>query len=163
MAEGLNWTCVLAAVPGPGGWSSDYTALRPAGGNRTSDWTLLLLLCCTGSEPQSPGWCCGQEAMGGQRETLWPLLRWNKQSFSIGHADSHGKHVLPMIFSPNLLANFIQSLLNMVHTYNILIWMIFFLILHTVFLWLFKKFLFCGLFDLNCHNSSVRATVEKKK
>lgn len=77
MAEAVHRTCGPVPVPGPGGWSSDHAALLPPGGAGTSERTLLLLLLRPGSVRQGPGRCRGPEAVGGQRGTVWTLLRRN--------------------------------------------------------------------------------------
>lgn len=65
VAEGLHRARGPAAVPGPGGRSSDHAALRAAGGNRTSERTLLLLLCCAGSLCPRPRRCHVPKTVGG--------------------------------------------------------------------------------------------------
>lgn len=79
VADGVHRAGGAAAVPGHGGRSSDHAALRPAGGDRTSEWTLLLLLRRTGSVRRSPRRRGGPETVGGQREVLWTLLRRSDQ------------------------------------------------------------------------------------
>lgn len=77
VAEGLHRARGPPPVPGPGGRSSDHAALLSAGRNRTSERTLLLLLCPAGSMRPGPTRRPGPKTVGCQREALWTLLRWN--------------------------------------------------------------------------------------
>lgn len=76
VAEGLHWAGGPSALPDSRGRSSDHAALRPAGGSWTAEWTLLLLLRCTGNGGKGQRWCRGPEVVGVQWDAVRPLLKW---------------------------------------------------------------------------------------
>lgn len=77
VAEDFHRARGPASVPGPRGRSSDHTALLPAGGNWTSERTLLLLLRRTRSMRPGKRRRHGPETVESQWDALWTLLKWN--------------------------------------------------------------------------------------
>lgn len=86
VAEDLHRAGGPLPLPGPRGWSSDHTALLPAGGTGTSERSLLLLLWRAEGVRSRPwrGRC--SQAVGGQWEALWTeQLLWRLSSLAQCH------------------------------------------------------------------------------